>query len=433
MSSYKFTVPNGVYQVELDFAEIYCTAPNCRVFSVTIQGSTVLSNLDLFAVAGKNTAYIRTYAATVSNGVLTIGFSAIINSAKINAIHVWSLVPATVTATATPAGPTATPTPTGSATPAPAYVRRVNAGGPQYLDTRGNTWLADRLYTAGGWGYLAGQVYANPAGISGTGDPALYQTHRYNVTSYRFTVPNGNYRVTLKFAEIYAQTGTGQRVFNVRIEGVVVISNLDLVALVGHYVAKDYVFNTTVSDNVLSIDFNPIAGPPIISAIEVIATSGGPTPIPTPTNTYQNPAPTVVVEAESGTLVPYMTRANDTTASGGQYIVDPGGPNDNGSATYQFWVPYVNYTFDAYIIWARLWPPSGSSSMFFALDGGTPAQWYASGSSGWYWSRGPDPAAGFTLTQGMTHTLQLTRVGNGTKLDVIIFTDRHSTNPPLWP
>ena len=54
---YRFTVPNGRYEVRLKFAEPGATAAGQRRFSVKIEGATVLSNYDIFAAAGgKNIA-----------------------------------------------------------------------------------------------------------------------------------------------------------------------------------------------------------------------------------------------------------------------------------------------------------------------------------------------------------------------------------------
>jgi protocatechuate 3,4-dioxygenase beta subunit len=73
---YSFSnLPNGIYTVNLHFAEIAssCFQVGCRVFNVQVQGTTVLQNLDVFAAAGG--AFIgiaRSTSAVVANGTLTI-------------------------------------------------------------------------------------------------------------------------------------------------------------------------------------------------------------------------------------------------------------------------------------------------------------------------------------------------------------------------
>ncbi len=86
--SYRLPVANGNYEVILHFAEIYFTAAGKRVFNVTIEGSLVASNLDIWALIGSNGPLVRTYTKAVSDGYLDIGFSAVKDNAKISAIEV---------------------------------------------------------------------------------------------------------------------------------------------------------------------------------------------------------------------------------------------------------------------------------------------------------------------------------------------------------
>ncbi len=86
--TYDLPVDNGSYQVSLLLAEIYFAAPNKRVFSITLEGQERVSNLDLFATAGKNAAYQVNETVNVSDGSLTISFSAAINNAKLSGLLV---------------------------------------------------------------------------------------------------------------------------------------------------------------------------------------------------------------------------------------------------------------------------------------------------------------------------------------------------------
>lgn len=89
--TYTFNVTNGPYQVNLYFAE---DAPRAevvggRVFSISAQGTVELANLDVFAVVGANTALIESIPATVTNGTLSIAFTAVSGLApKVSAIEV---------------------------------------------------------------------------------------------------------------------------------------------------------------------------------------------------------------------------------------------------------------------------------------------------------------------------------------------------------
>jgi hypothetical protein len=60
-----------------------------RVFSISAQGTVELANLDVFAVVGANTALIESIPATVTNGTLSIGFTAVSGLApKVSAIEI---------------------------------------------------------------------------------------------------------------------------------------------------------------------------------------------------------------------------------------------------------------------------------------------------------------------------------------------------------
>jgi hypothetical protein len=94
---------------------------------------------------------------------------------------------------------------------------------------------------------------------------------------YSFTVPNGTYQVRLHFAETYSGNfGVGRRVFDVQIEGVVAIDNLDVFAQVGANTVLVRTVNVTVSDGQINIAFVHGVENPTINAIEVLPTSGPP-------------------------------------------------------------------------------------------------------------------------------------------------------------
>ncbi len=281
MSAYKFPVPNGTFVVTLKFAELYYASAGQRVFDVKIEDRTVLSNFDIFAAAGaKNRAYDRTFTTTVSDGELTVSFIVRKGQPKISAILVAGAddPPATPTPTSSPATPTPTPSP---ATPTPTStpplsgdnIQRVNVGGPAYTDSTGNAWSADQPYVAGSFGYVNGQSYSSSASIANTVEDRLYQTERWGLSSYRFDVPNGTYRVTLHFAELYYSSAS-KRVFDVKIEGRTLLSGFDVYAAAGgKNRAYDRTFSITVSDGQLTIVFMPRVGSPKVNAISVVPAS----------------------------------------------------------------------------------------------------------------------------------------------------------------
>ena len=97
---------------------------------------------------------------------------------------------------------------------------RVRSGGAAITDAAGNVWSADT-------GFTGGTPWAGAATPTGTASPALYQDSRYGNFSYNFSVANGMHLVHLEFAEPY-WTQAGKRVFNVFINDVEALANLDL-------------------------------------------------------------------------------------------------------------------------------------------------------------------------------------------------------------
>ena len=85
---YHIPVADGEYRVVLHMVENFFEANNERVFSVSLEGATVLSDLDLFAQFQLGNPYLFEAVTTVSDGVLDIGFSASVNNAIVQAIEI---------------------------------------------------------------------------------------------------------------------------------------------------------------------------------------------------------------------------------------------------------------------------------------------------------------------------------------------------------
>jgi trimeric autotransporter adhesin len=78
---FTYTIPGltagSQYSVLLHFAETYFTAAGDREFDVAINGTTVLTNLDIYATVGKDAALLETFTATAnSSGQIVIAFTA---------------------------------------------------------------------------------------------------------------------------------------------------------------------------------------------------------------------------------------------------------------------------------------------------------------------------------------------------------------------
>jgi hypothetical protein len=136
-----------------------------------------------------------------------------------------------------------------------------NDGVPDGAERTQGTNPADTLFSGG-------NTYRTTAAIAGTTDDALYQSERYGNFTYNVPVANGDYVVTLKFAEIYFSSA-GMRVFDVLIEGAKVVSNLDVLAQVGRNTAHDVTVSVRVTDGMLNITFRSIFNNAKVSAIVI--------------------------------------------------------------------------------------------------------------------------------------------------------------------
>jgi hypothetical protein len=144
--------------------------------------------------------------------------------------------------------------------------------------------LAQAAWDQGGWTQSAASEPDTPRDITvlggktatflntpmtGTEDVPLYQTVRYDLQGYRFAMPNGPCRVTLRFCEP-AHGAVGKRVFGVQLQGREVIRGLDIFARVGQNKALDVTFgDVTVTNAELRVDFIREVEYPCIAAIEV--------------------------------------------------------------------------------------------------------------------------------------------------------------------
>lgn len=161
--------------------------------------------------------------------------------------------------------------------PASGYEQRVDCGSDQFSFGPGlEIYLADQEYNGVfGWGYVGG----SPS--SGTGpenvprsrfrdNDAPYLHRRLGTFEYRFDLPNGDYLVTLGFAE-WDEHGVGRRVFDVAMEGAPALTDLDIFAAAGDmWRVLEYRRTVSVTDGQLNIDFTSNVLEGSICAIEVI-------------------------------------------------------------------------------------------------------------------------------------------------------------------
>ncbi len=174
------------------------------------------------------------------------------------------------------------------AAPAPppaATTLQINAGGGA-----SGTFTADTDVSGGN--IYATNAATSTAGVINPAPQAVYQSERYG--NFTYTVPNlppgASYTLRLHFAEIY-WTSPGQRVFNVSVNSMAVLSNFDIVAAAGaankavvesfpvtaDANGKVVVTFTTIKDNakLSGLELLPAAAAPIV--LSQINAGGGQT------------------------------------------------------------------------------------------------------------------------------------------------------------
>ncbi|MEM7545403.1 MAG: tandem-95 repeat protein [Pseudomonadota bacterium] len=155
-------------------------------------------------------------------------------------------------------------------------VAAINAGGPA-LTQDGIDFEADT-------GFLNGSTFAD--GNAGNGqqpvfDGTVFETERFGgadggTLSYEIPVSPGLYEVELYFAEIFA-SGAGTRVFDVTVEGQIVLDDFDILAQTGGDINQPIVFTLPAgvspdafgNAGAIDIDFSASADNAKISAIVV--------------------------------------------------------------------------------------------------------------------------------------------------------------------
>ncbi|MFE4591398.1 S8 family serine peptidase [Streptomyces laurentii] len=86
---YRFdNLPDGVYQVDLGFAELGNAKPADRVMDVMAEGTEKVSNLDITLAAGTFAAHDRTFTVEVTDGQLNLRFVDVAGKTLVNSVRV---------------------------------------------------------------------------------------------------------------------------------------------------------------------------------------------------------------------------------------------------------------------------------------------------------------------------------------------------------
>ena len=87
---YEFALGNGTYDVSLHFAEVWtgAFAKGKRVMDVSLEGSTVRDDLDIFSEVGKLKALVTEHRVTVRDGVLDLDLEGEVQNAMLSALQI---------------------------------------------------------------------------------------------------------------------------------------------------------------------------------------------------------------------------------------------------------------------------------------------------------------------------------------------------------
>ena len=178
-----------------------------------------------------------------------------------------------------------------------------------FTDNQHVVWIPDQPYRKGSWGHIGGQPYKAVNGmapygsdknIRGTENDPVYQSQLVDLKSYQIDVPDGNYELTLFFAEleggpakealVYNLSRTKsteqadsslmmmkkniyvneQRVFNLSVNGILFPEAINLAGDYGYVTAvkKTTELNITNGKGIL-IKFLPLKGKPVLNALQL--------------------------------------------------------------------------------------------------------------------------------------------------------------------
>ena len=148
---------------------------------------------------------------------------------------------------------------------------RIKAGDISgYVSKAGQRYGSDAFFSGGVPGGInAPDSPASDRIAAAADDAGLYDSFREGGFSYRVPVPSGRYRVTLKFQEP-AAGAAGVREFDVQVNGKIMLRRFDIVAAAGGKLkAVDRSFDTTSRDGGILIEFRPLKGNAVVSALSI--------------------------------------------------------------------------------------------------------------------------------------------------------------------
>jgi hypothetical protein len=266
---YDISVTPGVYEMRLHFAESSMRVPivgesgeATRRFTVLANDKQVLPPPDgrhvrQFYISsdtgGEDVADVKVFKdiSPAPHGKLHLRFLAHKQEAIVKAIEI------------------------GPGDPGKLHTIRLCAAGRPTLDDRGNVWLPDNVAQGG-------RLSAFTRPVAATNAPALFKGERFGHFTYTIPVAPSRYTVSLGFAENYHTVwntvpGPGQRLFNVYINGVLVLRDFDVFVKAGgslKAITRTFRDIEPTPQDKIVITFEPVTDPAIVNTVEVIDQRG---------------------------------------------------------------------------------------------------------------------------------------------------------------
>ncbi|WP_443946932.1 glycoside hydrolase family 2 TIM barrel-domain containing protein [Pedobacter sp. AW1-32] len=157
------------------------------------------------------------------------------------------------------------------------------------------TWLPAQKYRKGSWGFIGGApykgtnnriTYGSDKNILGSDDDPVYQTQQVGIDEFRFDVADGEYDLSLHFAELvggenkealaynldnnHKKEQEEQRIFDVWINGKLFMQKINLASDFGYATAVKKITRISVQKGQgISVVFKAIAGKPVLNAIQL--------------------------------------------------------------------------------------------------------------------------------------------------------------------
>jgi len=161
----------------------------------------------------------------------------------------------------------------------------INIGAQTFFtsDVSNLTWVPDREYQEGGWGYIGGEAYTTQTEITETYDNPLYQTLIVSPEMYCIDAPEGKYEIEMSFVDVFRPKGkvahnldnskeesSEENIFDIMINEKIVEQNVDVSKNVGNYslIKKRYIVDIAHNQNI-KISLLSKSGKTYLNALKV--------------------------------------------------------------------------------------------------------------------------------------------------------------------